>query len=125
MRDRDYYPAGAYSDPNAPFNQHDPDPIEVSIGVTVTLTHETTVETTNYVSSEDGDELLDRYGELNVLYGEQHMTIPQLLDELKKYIKGELAGDNVTYQRKQELMDMLLDCDGWTQEETDVDNYDY
>jgi hypothetical protein len=122
MRDRDYYPAGAYSDPNAPFNQHDPDPIEVSIGVTVTLTHETTVETTNYANGEDGDELLDGYGELNVLYGEQHMTIPQLLDELKKYIKGELAGGNVTYSRKQELVSMLLDCEGWTQEETEVDN---
>ena len=125
MRDRDYYPAGAYSDPNAPFNQHDPDPIEVSIGVTVTLTHETTVETTNYANGEDGDELLDGYGELNVLYGEQHMTIPQLLDELKKYIKGELAGGNVTYTRKQELVSMLLDCEGWTQEETEVDGYDY
>jgi asparagine synthetase B (glutamine-hydrolysing) len=121
MYDNYNYPMGADT-PDAPWNQHEPDPIEVSIGVTVTLTHETTVETTNYANGEDGDELFDGYGELNVLYGEQHMTIPQLLDELKKYIKGELAGANVTYQRKQELMDLLLDCEGWTEEETEVDN---
>ena len=125
MYDNYNYPPGADT-PDAPWNQPgEPEPIEVSIGVTVTLTHETKVETTNYINGEDGDELLDSYGDLNVLYGKQHNTIPQLLDELKKYVKGELAGGDLTYSRKQELMDMLLDCDGWAQEETEVDGYDY
>ena len=129
MRDRDYYPAGAYSDPNAPYNQHEPDPVEVSVAVTVTLTHETTVETKNYNVYEDADEgycqteLHDDAADINALYGEQHMTIPQLLGELAKYIKGELEG-NVSYQRRQQLKRMLEDCQGWTEEETEVDNYE-
>jgi hypothetical protein len=89
----------------------------------VTLTHETTVETANYINGEDGDELLDGYDDINALYGEQHMTIPQLLGELAKYIKGELEG-NVSYQRRQQLKRMLEDCQGWTEEETEVDNYE-
>lgn len=124
MRDRDYYPAGAYSDPNAPYNQYEPDPIEVSVAVTVTLTHETTVETANYINGEDGDELLDGYDDINAIYGEQHKSVPELLGELAKYIKGELAGGNVSYQRKCELQFMLEDCQGWTEEETEVDNYE-
>ena len=130
MRDRDYYPAGAYSDPNAPYNKYEPDPIMVATTVTVTLTHECTIETSNYSVYEDADEgycqteLQDDAADINALYGEQHMTIPKLLEELAKYINGELAGGNVSYKRKCELKSMLDDCEGWTEEETEILEYE-
>ena len=123
MYDNYNYPMGADT-PDAPWNQHEPDPIEVSVAVTVTLTHETTVETANYINGEDGDELLDGYDDINAIYGEQHKSVPELLGELAKYIKGELAGGNVSCRRKWELQSMLEDCQGWTEEETEVDNYE-
>ena len=123
MYDNYNYPMGADT-PDAPWNQHEPDPIEVSVAVTVTLTHETTVETANYINGEDGDELLDGYDDINAIYSEQHKSVPELLGELAKYIKGELTGGNVSYQRKWELQSMLEDCQGWTEEETEVDNYE-
>ena len=41
MSDRDYYPAGAYSDPNAPYNQCEPPEIDLEVKVTETLVKNT------------------------------------------------------------------------------------
>ena len=61
MRDSDYYPAGAYNDPNAPYNEPaDPDPIEVECDTVVTLRKTITVETCNYAP--DYDEESGNYG---------------------------------------------------------------
>ena len=56
MSDRDYYPAGAYSDPNAPYNQCEPPEIELEVTVTETLVKNTAIITNNawYVTDEEG-----------------------------------------------------------------------
>ena len=56
MSDRDYYPAGAYNDPNAPYNQCDHPEIELGVTVTEYLTKSTSIITTNawYVTDEEG-----------------------------------------------------------------------
>ncbi len=45
MSDRDYYPAGAYSDPNAPYNQCDPPEIDLEVTVYETLVKNSSIVT--------------------------------------------------------------------------------
>lgn len=131
MSDRDYYPAGAYNDPNAPYNEPaEPDPIDINVMAVLRVSHETTVSTDNYNETWDEEgyherELFDKNGDIERLYNEQHKTIPQLLDELAKYINGELLSDGLSRSRRQELQDMPADCKGYTVEEVEIDDYDY
>ena len=129
MSAADYYPAGAYNDANAPFNEPaDPDPIEVECEVSVTLQKTVTVETDNY--SKDFDEesgnydidLLDSYNELAEKAGEQHYSLTDMLAELVKYIKNDLCAD-IPEKRKRELRQMLADADGWELDCVEVDDY--
>ena len=109
MRDCDYYPAGAYYDANAPWNQVEVPDIEVKCVTTMPLQKTVTVMTDNYMVDEDDYiDLLDSYGDLRERVLDQHYDIPTLLEELAKYIKGELESGNLSYQRKQELKDMLM-----------------
>ena len=126
MYDNYNYPMGADT-PDAPWNQREVPPINVKVGVNVNLRREAVVETTNYTDESDEGgysiDLHDGFADLERLYTEQHHGIPKLLDELAKYIKGELAGGKLSPSRWAQLNDMLEDCKGW-QEETEIDNYD-
>ena len=129
MRDCDYYPAGAYNDPNAPYNEVELPDIEVSCEVTVTLTKkDAPVFTDNYIDESDdegykGYEVLDSYQELADKYDDQHYSLTGLLDELAKYIRGELQGD-ISRGRRNELERMLEDCQGWVEGDTDIEDYE-
>lgn len=129
MRDRDYYPAGAYNDTNAPYNEVEVPDIEVSCEVTVTLTKkDAPVFTDNYVNECDdegykGYEVLDSYQELADKYDAQHYSLTGLLDELAKYIRGELQGD-ISRGRRNELEQMLEDCQDWEEGDTDIEDYE-
>lgn len=128
MYDNYNYPAGADT-PDAPWNQPcDPEPIDLELEVTMCLTHNTVVSTTNYTDyadDEDGHterELHDGYKDVMGYYKQQHKSIPELLNELAKYIKGELEG-NVSPQRRYELNDMLFTCEGWKVNDVQVEDY--
>ena len=128
MRMSDYYPAGAYNDTNAPYNEVELPDIEVSCEVSITLTkNDAPVFTDNYVNDGDeyGDEydVLDSYSELAEKYDDQHYCMTGLLDELAKYIKGELQGD-ISRGRRNELERMLEDCQGWEEGDTDIEDYE-
>lgn len=117
----DYYPAGAYSDTNAPFNQCEIPEIEVKCDVMVSVVREgVPVMTDNYTRDEDGIEALQEY--LPDDYENCHYGIPELLGELAKYINGELAG-GVTGDRRRQLLGMLADCQGWRTEVTSVEDF--
>ena len=117
----DYYPAGAYHDTNAPFNKCEIPEIEVKCDVMVSVVREgVPVMTDNYTRDEDGIEVLQEY--LPDDYENCHHDIPELLEELAKYIKGELAG-GVIGDRRRQLLDMLADCEGWRTEMTSVEDY--
>ena len=128
MLERDYYPAGAYSDPNAPYNQPaDPDPIEVECDTVVTLRKTITVETCNYTPDYDEDgsfdiELFDGCIDLANKVEEQHYSLTDLLNELVKYIKNDLCAD-IPEKRKRELREMLADAEGWEEYCVEVDEY--
>lgn len=130
MCNPDYYPMGAYNDPNAPFNeQTDPDPIEVECKVSVTLQKAVIVETDNYsidYDEESGNydiDLHDSYNELAEKAGEQHYSLTELLTELIGYIKRDLCAD-IPEKRKRELREMLADAEGWEEYCVEVDDYE-
>lgn len=129
MSDRDYYPAGAYNDANAPYNQRDDEPIEVICDTVVSLRKTITVDTTNYHTEYDdetgacGIEIDDGYADITDRITDQHHSITDLLGELAKYINRELQGD-ITHERRWELRRMLEDCEGWEDEDVDVENYE-
>ena len=117
----DYYPAGAYHDTNAPYNQIDLQEIEVKCDVMVSVVREgVPVMTDNYTRDEDGIDVLQEY--LPDDYENCHHDIPELLGELAKYINGELAG-GVTGDRRHQLLGMLADCEGWRTEVTSVEDF--
>lgn len=129
MYDNYNYPPGADT-PDAPWNEVTMSDITVDAEVTVLLKNNNiSVETNNYcvdVCEEDGYqsiELNDGYSEIEKYYQIQHKSIPELLNELSKYIKEELAKGDISASRRQELEAMLEDCTGW--EITDVEIEDY
>lgn len=54
MRDLDYYPAGAYNDANAPYNEVEAPDIEVTATVNIAMTKDIVVTTDQYTIDEDG-----------------------------------------------------------------------
>lgn len=130
MYDNYNYPPGADT-PDAPWNQpSDPDPIDVRVDVGVALSCKNcSVYTDNYWIEADNEgytetHLEDGYADIKRLYTEQHKSIPELLAELCKYINGELAGGNVSRQRKEELEQMLEDAEGWQVDDVEIDDYE-
>ena len=80
MRDSDYYPAGAYNDPNAPYNEVELPEIEVTATVNIAMTKDIVVTTDQYTMDEEGHrELLTSYSDIEELIGKQHKSIPELL----------------------------------------------
>lgn len=125
MYDNYNYPPGADT-PDAPWNEREVPEIEVMAEITVLLKKsDIKVFTSNYSIDEDGEiELYDCYGDIAEYYEKQCNSIPKLLGELAKYIKGELAGGNISTSRRQELEAMLEDCECWEITDTDVEEYD-
>lgn len=119
------YPPGADT-PDAPWNEREIPEIEVTAEITVLLKKsDIKVLTSNYYIEEDGKtELNDCFYNIAEYYEKQHNSIPALLGELAKYIKGELAGGDISASRRQELEAMLEDCEGWEITDTDVEEYD-
>ena len=130
MYDNYNYPSGADT-PDAPWNQPcNPDPMEITVRVTMCVSHQTSVSTDNYDAYQDDEwkgtsiVLHDNATDVEKYYKAQHKSVPELLGELAKYIECELASD-VSRKRKDELNAMLADCKGWTVEDYNVEDYDY
>lgn len=130
MYDNYNYPMGADT-PSAPWNQPcDPGPVELNVEVTMCLSHRTTVQTTNYDDSTDEEgyterDFHDSASDIQEYYEKQHKSIPQLLGELAKYINGELHSGGLSSMRRQELEEMLDDCNGWEVNDLEIEDYDY
>lgn len=121
MYDNYNYPPGADT-PSAPWNQIEPDPIEIDAEVTVLLKGTIRVEADIY--EDDGSfKSIANYKIVEDACKDQCNTIPELLDELAKYINGELTGGNLSNHRRQELETMLEDCQGWQMVDMEVDEF--
>lgn len=122
MYDNYNYPPGADT-PDAPWNEVEVPEIEVDAEVTVLMKATVRVFTDNYSMDCDGNvDLHDGYTDIERLVKEQHKSIPELLAELGKYICGEMAGD-ISARRRQDLESMLADCEAWSQEDLEIEDY--
>jgi hypothetical protein len=122
MRDRDYFPAGAYNDPNAPYNEVTVPDHDFDVEVQVTLANSTTVTTNDYmpdVDEEDGRMYTDTSStDWEKAYNESCYSIPQMLEELKVLLEEKIADPNCN--KKTKYKQMLEDCQGWELIESEV-----
>lgn len=69
----DNYPLGAANDPNAPFNRVDPEPIEVEVTVSITLSKTVKIYVDDY--TQDGSDI--DFSECNLSKAvEEQITLP-------------------------------------------------
>ena len=119
MRESDYYPAGAYNDPNAPYNQSENVEKDFDIIVTHTLTKNVRLYTKDYIELDDDDYIDTSEVDWDTEFDNQHYDIPQLLEILESMVDKEIKeiGEPTTrgMQRKlKRLQDIKEDCHGWS-----------
>ena len=118
MRDSDNLPAGAVNDTSAPYNEQKVPEKEFEIDVTVVLTKTCTVKTNDYIP--DGDDADTYNTDWNKAYKDSHLTLPQMLEELKRYVEREIDERVAIGQEvPDKLRQLLLDTRGWEEVELD------
>ena len=123
MRDRDYYPPGAYDDPSAPYNEPVIPDEEFVLTVSLALSKTVTVNTDKYIPEidyETGHMSADTSEtDWNEVYEEQHYTIPELLERLRVYAEEDLKNVDPKSGRGRELQRIEEACKGWI-----IDDYE-
>ena len=135
MIESGYYPPGVEFDSNAPWNQSDPEPVEVDVTISQSLSRSTTITVTDYIAKEWEDCEPDEEGgfyrtggvdydfsdsDLKGAYEEQEYTIPELLDYLKAYLITDIAECDKESSKKKKLQHILKCCEDWEVDETEV-----
>jgi len=120
-----YYPAGAENDPAAPWNEVDIPEVLVDCDTSMLLRKTLTVSTTEYETDEDGcRHLFAGYSDLEKCVQQQCFTIPQMLSKLATYIENDLQESELSFSEREQLKQMLEECQGWTQTDLSVDDFD-
>ena len=90
----DNYPPGAANDPNAPYNEVEVPEREFDVTISMSLSRTVQCYTNKYipeVDEENGHLYVDTSDTpWSEVYGDNHKTIPELLEEHKKYIQKDL-----------------------------------
>ena len=127
----DNYPPGAAYDPNAPYNEVEVPEREFDVTISMSLSRTVQCYTNKYipeVDEENGHLYVDTSDTpWSEVYGDNHKTIPELLEELKKYIQKDLDNladdetkmDKAFHRRRLEFL--LTECDEWTVDEEDYE----
>ena len=140
MRASDYYPAGAYSDPNAPYNEVEVPERDFDVDVTETLTRTATVTTRKYCpefDEEDGHTYANTDDtNWEEVYNENFMPLSKLMEEMKKEAQLFIADieqrikeckQNESQQKfnlalhRNRLKALCENMDGWEQADLEVD----
>ena len=120
MYDNYNYPPGADNE-SAPWNEVEMPECDFTIRASITLEKECTI-TTNEVYRDEDDYDLCADADIEGAFGEQYISIPDLLAELVKYIDGELASGlipgQLSNERRRELEKMKESAQGWTIEDS-------
>ena len=143
MKDSDYYPAGAYSDPNAPYNQSDIPEKDFEITCSQSLSKTVTVTTDNYIPGASGVdyESDDEGGYCAVgwqdpddtsdtnwaeeYHDNDHYTPIQLIELYKETLKEQLKSwegmDEIPSAKAQikRIEHLIEECESWTEDETE------
>ena len=118
MSEADYYPAGAYSDPNAPYNEPIIPERDFDIDVEFVMSKAVTVTTNDYAPEYD-DEDGREYANTENTDWEQaydnsgHLTIAEMLQELESYVKDDMEKTAPNSGKGRYLKRVLESCQGW------------
>jgi len=140
MRESDYYPAGAYSDPNAPYNQVDVPEKDFEVTCIQTLSRTATVTTNNYIPGAEGCDYEDGVAcgwqdpddtsdtDWSKEYNECGYQTPlQLIQLLQEYLEKDLenvaeVAKNIKQNEaflKGKLEHLIEECKCWNEDETE------
>lgn len=124
MRDRDYYPSGAYEDASAPYNQVDPPEKEFNLTVSQTLSKSVEIVTDNYIPEVDYEtgHVYVNTSETNwrEVYEERGHTPLQLIQLFKRYLQNMLD-DKVTVSKSPSCINLLIEeCDNWVEDDCEI-----
>ena len=135
MKESGNYPLGAEYNPNAPWNQTNPEPVKVEVTISQSLSRSTTIEVTDYTATKYDDIEYDEDGYINRIegidydfsdsdlkgaYEEQEYTIPELLNYLKAYLIVDINECSKESGKRKKLQHILNCCEGWEVDETEV-----
>jgi len=129
MSERDYYPPGAYDDPNAPYNEIEVPERDFDVLISQTLSKNTEVLTNDYLYHEwvEEDEMGKRLEKewdtsdtnWEEAYINNHYTPLQLIELFKEHLEKALESteDKSTKKRYQEL---IKECSDWVEDDIEV-----
>ena len=130
----DNYPPGLDT-ADAPWNEVEVPDMEFDVTISMSLSKTVKCSTNKYnpvVIDEPHNRLHEEYPDTSdtpwsEVYGDNHKTIPELLEELKKYIQKDLNNlandetkmDKAFYRRRLEFL--MKECDNWVVDEEDYE----
>lgn len=124
MTESGYYPMGAEFDKNAPYNQVDPEPIEIEVTVSVTMSKTVKVKVNDYIDEIEEDET-GKYRnidfsicDLDTAVKEQVYLPQDSCFIFDNYInKGSKSKSESAYKEAKKILD---DLSGWNVDEMEV-----
>lgn len=133
MSDKDYYPAGAYKDTNAPYNQSDIPEEDFEITCSQSLSKTVTVTTNDYIpGAEDVDYDVDEDGCHAIYYKEdpdtsdtnweeaynkEHYTPKKLLELFKEFLETYIPDPIVNIKEYKRYKHLIKECSDWCSDE--------
>lgn len=127
MRDRDYYPMGAYDDPNAPYNEVSYPERDFDVEVTETVLRKTYITSDNYnlwYDDEDGSTTVDTDPvEFYDDYQSQHWSIVELVDHMKAMLEKWKPAE-MSRKDKKEYKRILEEAEGWELIDTEITDHE-
>lgn len=121
MSERDYYPLGAYDDPDAPYNEKEIPEKEFGVLCSQTLSKSTKCSTSDYIYDDYFEPAYIDTSETNWkdVYAENDRRTPlQLIDLFKNYLSNKLTGNPPVSESSSFLKHLMEDCEGWIEDET-------
>ena len=123
MSEADYYPPGAYNDPDAPYNQPVIPERDFDVTVSQTLSRNVKVTTDNYrpeYDDEDGCTYANTEDtDWKEVYGQQHLTILELLEDYK--LRLEILKTTLADEKEIKRINYLLsECEDWVEDDFEV-----
>ena len=118
MSEADYYPAGAYSDPNAPYNEPVIPERDFDIDVEFVMSKTVTVTTNDYAPEYDDEDGRENANTENTDWEKAydnsgHLTIAEMLQELESYVKDDMTKTAPNSGKGRYLQRVLESCQGW------------
>lgn len=123
MKDSDYYPAGTYLDPDAPYNEPYIPEKDFDVCISQSLSKSTTISTNQY-QPEYEEETGHTYANTEntdwlKAYNDCAMTPLEIIQKCGILSKA-LLSQGVVKLANIRLKELAEECDGWTDDETEV-----